>query len=74
MALFVVKVPPEMAALGKEPCCFCFTFTNFWYRPKDVAVCKSCAIEKKPSEVPSKKMWCAAVRSRKLVTQLGICV
>ena len=47
-----------------ENCCFCFKLTRFWYQPKDVAVCPSCASDHTPDDVPSKMMWCDAVAQK----------
>ena len=43
--------------LAMERCCFCWKRTNYWYSPKDVAVCRSCAKTHKVSEVPAKRDW-----------------
>lgn len=45
-----------------ERCCFCRKPTRFWFAPKDVAVCSSCAVEALPDAVPSKAEWCSKER------------
>jgi hypothetical protein len=47
-----------------EHCCFCFKPSKHWYQPKDVAVCEACAATRRPSEVPTKAVWCAEVIRR----------
>lgn len=41
----------------RERCCFCREHTQFWYVPKDVAVCKACALKANQEDVPDKKHW-----------------
>lgn len=53
----VEREPDEFRLLPLEYCCFCFSPTPFWYTPKDVAVCPSCAETKTPDQVPSKSDW-----------------
>lgn len=43
--------------LPAEPCAFCKMPTRYWYAPKDVAVCQTCAEVKSEAEVPSKRDW-----------------
>ena len=45
-----------------EPCAFCATPTRFWFAPKDVAVCESCACLHDAGDVPSKRDWLNAQR------------
>ena len=51
--------PPQDSG---EPCAFCKSPTHLWFRPKDVAVCVSCAEVREPEEVPSKRDWINANR------------
>jgi hypothetical protein len=45
-----------------ERCCFCRNSTRFWYKPKDVACCRECALRAEPEDVPTKKVWCRRER------------
>lgn len=56
-----IPVTKDDAPDPGEHCCFCYRLTRFWYEPKDVAVCQSCADTHEPSEVPTKAIWCDAV-------------
>lgn len=40
-----------------ESCAFCNAPTRYWYVPKDVAVCPSCAEKHEPADVPCKRQW-----------------
>lgn len=40
-----------------EACAFCKTPTRYWYAPKDVAVCQSCADSHEEHDVPCKRDW-----------------
>lgn len=40
-----------------ERCCFCRTPTSFWYTPKDVPCCPTCAKTHKVDDVPTKLVW-----------------
>jgi hypothetical protein len=40
-----------------ENCCICREPTYFWYRPKDVALCKSCAKKVDADDLPDKIDW-----------------
>ncbi len=46
----------DLAAI--ERCCFCRRPTRYWYLPKDVACCRTCAGRAAPEDVPTKKQWC----------------
>jgi hypothetical protein len=46
-----------------ENCAFCHGKTRYWYTPRDVAVCPTCAAFRSVSEVPTKAEWLAAVRA-----------
>jgi hypothetical protein len=41
----------------KERCALCGAPTDFWYLPKDVAVCQCCATNVMADQVPDKKVW-----------------
>lgn len=47
-----------------EHCAFCRAKTRYWFAKKDVAVCPACAEGRTASEVPSKRDWITAERSR----------
>lgn len=57
-----MKVVHDGFSDGGEHCCFCHRITHFWYEPKDVAVCPSCAATRLVRNVPNKEDWCASVR------------
>ena len=40
-----------------ENCVFCRTETEYWYKPKDVAMCPNCASAALAEEVPDKLDW-----------------
>lgn len=46
----------------RERCCMCREFTPYWYAPKDVALCPSCAEKTLLSSLPSKREWCEKER------------
>lgn len=50
----------ETAREARERCCICRRETNFWYTPKDVALCPSCARRTRRADVPTKEQWWAA--------------
>lgn len=50
----------------RERCCMCRESTPYWYAPKDVALCPSCADKTSLSELPSKREWCE--KERKLTS------
>jgi len=50
------------AHLPKEYCCKCQSETNYWYTPKDVALCQECAKTVTADHIPTKAEWCASVR------------
>lgn len=56
-----LKVTHDGEAPGevRERCCLCRAPTNYWYTPKDVALCTACAKKAKRSEIPTKSEWCA---------------
>jgi len=60
----MIRVESEPAGAGPpyERCCFCRKPTNTWYKPKDVAVCPTCAGRANPVDVPSKAEWCRRER------------
>ena len=58
MALKVVHDGEAPGAL-RENCCICRTKTNYWYEPKDVALCEHCAKTTKRAALPTKEEWCA---------------
>ncbi len=61
MAITVTRDPDG----GPGECCFhCFSPTTFWYEPKDVACCPSCAKTVEPADVPTKAAWCRAVLAK----------
>ena len=43
----------------REHCCICRAKTNYWYTPKDVALCPDCAKTTHLAQVPTKAEWCA---------------
>jgi hypothetical protein len=55
----------------RERCAFCRAKTRYWFAPKDVAVCPTCAEIKTASQVPTKRDWVAAERSRDNLTTKG---
>jgi len=55
---------PQATFRDLEHCCFCDKPTPYWHKPKDVAVCPSCAAVNDPEDVPSKADWCAAHKSK----------
>ena len=60
----MIRVEREPEGFGPpyEKCCFCRKPTPTWYRPKDVAVCPSCARRADHEDVPSKEEWCRRER------------
>ena len=58
MALKVVHDGEAPGAL-RENCCICRTKTNYWYEPKDIALCEHCAKTTKRAALPTKEEWCA---------------
>lgn len=58
MALKVVHDGEAPGAL-RENCCICRTKTNYWYEPKDIALCEHCAKTTKRVALPTKEEWCA---------------
>ena len=58
MALKVVHDGESHGAL-RENCCICRTKTNYWYKPKDIALCEHCAKTTKRAALPTKEEWCA---------------
>ncbi len=46
-----------------ENCCRCRMPTRYWYTPKDVALCLTCATMVKPSDIPSKAQWLRTERA-----------
>ena len=58
MALKVVHDGEAPGAL-RENCCMCRTKTNYWYEPKDIALCEHCAKTTKRAALPTKEEWCA---------------
>lgn len=48
-------VAPEEPAL--EPCACCGKLTGWWYKLKDVALCRECAKTRKAADVPTKDAW-----------------
>jgi hypothetical protein len=49
----------EATGVPRERCCVCRNPTNYWYAPKDVALCVNCAKVAKASNLPTKEEWCA---------------
>lgn len=47
-----------------ENCALCFKPTRYWYEPKDIALCQSCAKTAEAEALPSKVEWCTQVRER----------
>lgn len=58
MALKVVHDGEAPGAI-RENCCICRTKTNYWYEPKDIALCEHCAKTTKRAALPTKEEWCA---------------
>ena len=56
--IVVVQELEELSKLGLENCCLCEKPTAFWYEPKDVACCPTCAETATHESLPSKKEWC----------------
>lgn len=59
----MVSVTPEPAGLeafGIEHCCVCDQPTKFWYTPKDIALCPSCAQIAVADALPCKENWIAS--------------
>lgn len=44
----------------KESCALCTRPTNYWYEPRDVAVCQECAKTASVADVPTKREWLIA--------------
>jgi hypothetical protein len=49
----------ESTWFPRENCAFCRRPTNFWFEPKDVAVCEPCAATHDETDVPTKAEWLA---------------
>jgi hypothetical protein len=49
----------EPAWWVREHCAFCRRPTNYWFMPKDVAVCQPCATTHDEADVPTKAEWLA---------------
>jgi predicted amidophosphoribosyltransferase len=60
----VTKESAEMSVLPLELCCLCWQPTPYWYMPKDVACCQTCAEVATPDDIPEKKEWCTNARKR----------
>ena len=54
VGIHVTRDPDDVAI---ERCCNCRRKTAFWYTPKDVACCQTCASELCHDDVPSKDEW-----------------
>lgn len=54
----VTRTPDASEDPGREHCCFCRRPTQYWFEPKDVAVCRACAPHAEETDVPTKKVWC----------------
>ena len=48
-----------------EQCCICGIKTRYWYDPRDVALCTTCAKTAKSSEIPTKIKWFASCLQQK---------
>lgn len=57
--LTVTPEPSGLEPFGIERCCVCDTRTTFWYTPKDVALCPTCAETADATALPTKAQWCA---------------
>lgn len=44
----------------KESCALCTNPTDYWYEPRDVAVCQECARTASVADVPTKREWLIA--------------
>lgn len=55
--MITVTHDQEPASEPAEPCAFCKAPTRYWFKPKDVAVCPSCAELRTADEVPCKRDW-----------------
>jgi hypothetical protein len=62
MPLKVVHEGSDLADEPAERCCMCRARTRYWYEPKDVALCPSCAEVTAAKNVPSKETWCEQER------------
>jgi recombinational DNA repair protein (RecF pathway) len=58
MGLVVVREPAGMGP-PHERCCICRKPTPYWYRPRDVALCRPCARITRKANVPTKAQWFA---------------
>lgn len=47
----------ESTSEPAEHCAFCKAPTHYWYVPKDVAVCPTCAEVRNADDVPCKRDW-----------------
>ena len=47
----------------RERCCMCRAHTNYWYAPKDVALCQVCAKTTDRASLPTKAEWIAKEES-----------
>jgi hypothetical protein len=56
MPVDVVKEPPGSGGPA-EFCCRCQKLTRYWYQPKDVALCLSCAAIVDDKDIPTKVEW-----------------
>jgi hypothetical protein len=68
MTLPVIQEPGDFTGQPAEHCCLCRAHTRFWYQPKDVALCLTCAEAAADTDIPSKADWCA--KERELSPQL----
>lgn len=56
----MIKVEPDIFDAEfdvGEPCCICGCATRFWFTPKDVACCPSCAEFAAAKDIPCKRDW-----------------
>jgi hypothetical protein len=60
----VTKEPSIFRKCPMENCFKCGNKTDYWYVPKDVACCQSCASEVKVKDVPSKAEWMKRERAK----------
>jgi hypothetical protein len=58
----MIKVVRDDAPANEpqEPCALCTRPTNYWYAPRDVAVCQECAKTASVADVPTKRDWLIA--------------
>lgn len=58
----VVTVEHEPMEISVEPyehCCKCERETAYWYTPKDVPLCRECAVGLEDADIPTKAQWFA---------------